>query len=459
MNDGNVRRNLLIIDDDQLFCETVKDEFCSPLLEIHTAYSAADGLRVCHNHNIDIVLLDENLPDSQGHLICPEILESNEQCKILFITAHPSFEHAIQAIRAGAHDYLLKPFELEELRLSIKRALQMSEYERVQLLQSYKAIKDQQNSILIGSLGQSGGIYELVKRATEVRSPVLITGDTGTGKTLLARNIHYASPCHDAPFVFINCATLPENLIESELFGYEKGAFTGAVTSRKGVFELAEGGTLFLDEIATMPLHLQAKLLGVLDNGTIRRLGGQSQITVDVRIIAATNTDLETAINNNLFRKDLYYRISVLCIHIPPLRARSEDIPEFCRHFINLFGGNPDLDLDEHEIRLLQQYEWPGNVRELRNILERSYILHKKHLRPSELLFVAEGKMSDKSTGGSHPSHGPISLDEMEKNYIMEILKKKGGNLTQTAKTLCISLSTLKRKVKLFRLTDTVQID
>ncbi|HRY35499.1 MAG TPA: response regulator, partial [Smithellaceae bacterium] len=201
MNDGNVKRNLLIIDDDKLFCETVKDEFRSPLLEIHTAYSAAEGLHICRSYNIDVVLLDENLPDSQGHLICPEILDRNEQCKILFITAHPSFEHAIQAIRSGAHDYLLKPFELEELRLSIKRALQMSEFERAQLLQSYKAIKDQQNSILIGTLGQNGGVYELVKRATEVRSPVLITGDTGTGKTLLARHIHYASPCHEAPFV------------------------------------------------------------------------------------------------------------------------------------------------------------------------------------------------------------------------------------------------------------------
>lgn len=459
MNDGNVRKNLLIIDDDELFCETVKDEFRSPLLEIHTAYSAAEGLQVCRHHNIDIVLLDENLPDSQGHLICPQILESNEQCKILFITAHPSFEHAIQAIRSGAHDYLLKPFELEELRLSIKRALQMSEFERAQLLQSYKAIKDQQNSILIGSLGQDGGVCELVKRATEVRSPVLITGDTGTGKTLLARHIHYASPCHEAPFVFVNCATLPENLIESELFGYEKGAFTGAVTSRKGVFELAEGGTLFLDEIATMPLHLQAKLLGVLDNGTIRRLGGQSQITVNVRIIAATNTDLEAAIHNNLFRKDLYYRISVLCIHIPPLKARTEDIPHFCRHFISLFGGNPDRDLDEKEIRLLQQYDWPGNVRELRNILERSYILHKKQLRPSELLFGTETKTPGKHLGIVHASHDPLSLEEMEKNYIIETLGKKGGNLTQTAKALSISLSTLKRKVRLFRLTNTGQIE
>lgn len=459
MNDLTTRKNLLVIDDDTFFCETVKEAFRSTVLEVYTAYTAGEGLRICRNQNIDIVLLDEKLPDGHGHLICPDIIELNEQCKILFITAHPSFEHAIQALRSGAHDYLLKPFELEELQLSIKRALQMSELERAKLLQSYKATKDQGNSILIGSLGKSGDVYELVKRATEVRSPVLITGDTGTGKTLLARHIHYQSPCREAPFVFVNCATLPENLIESELFGHEKGAFTGAVSSCKGVFELAEGGTLFLDEIATMPLHLQAKLLGVLDNGTLRRLGGQSQITVNVRIIAATNTDLETAIKNNLFRKDLYYRINVLGIQIPPLNSRCEDIPEFCRHFITLFGGNPDSDLDENEIRLLQQYSWPGNVRELRNILERSYILHKNRLRPSELLYGAHGKPAGIIESHCIALPESIPLDEMERSYILKILHRKKGNLAQTAKTLGISLSTLKRKVKQYRMNNQVQND
>jgi DNA-binding NtrC family response regulator len=457
MNDISVRKNLLVIDDDQLFCESVREEFGNPVLDVFTAYTAHDGLTICKNNNIDVVLLDENLPDRQGHLICPDILDYNEQCKIVFITAHPSFEHAIQAIRAGAHDYLLKPFELEELRLSVTRSLQMSEFERAKLLQSYKATKDQQNSILIGSLGKTGDVYQLVKRAIEVHSPVLITGETGTGKTLLARHIHYASSCHDKPFVFVNCATLPDNLIESELFGHEKGAFTGALSSHKGVFELAEGGTLLLDEIATMPLHLQAKLLGVLDNGTLRRLGGQSQITVNVRIIAATNTDLETAIKNNHFRKDLYYRISVLCIHIPPLSAHSEDIPEFCRHFITLFGGNPDLDLDENEIRLLQQYNWPGNVRELRNVLERSYILHKNRLRPSELLYGSDGQTIGHIESTEITLSEPLSLDEMERSYILKILHQKGGNLTQAAKALQISLSTLKRKIKQYRMTDQVQ--
>ena len=451
MDDSTPKKNLLVIDDDAFFCDAVKEAFRSTVLEVYTAYTAAQGLQVCRNRNIDIVLLDEKLPDGHGHQLCPDIIDLNEQCKILFITAHPSFEHAIQAIRSGAHDYLLKPFELEELHLSVKRALQMTELERAKLLQSYKATKDQANSVLVGTLGKSGEAYQLVRRATEVRSPILITGDTGTGKTVLARHIHYASPWHDAPFVFVNCATLPENLIESELFGHEKGAFTGAVNSRKGVFELAEGGTLFLDEIATMPLGLQAKLLATLDNGCLRRLGGQSEIRVNVRIIAATNADLETLIGNNLFRKNLYYRLNVLCIHIPSLSERCEDIPELCRHFVSLFGRNPESDLDESEIQLLQQYPWPGNVRELRNILERSCILHKTRLRPSELLYGTNGKPADRTESSDSHLPEPASLEEMERNHILETLRNKQGNLTQTAKTLGISLSTLKRKLKLYR--------
>ncbi|MBN1548624.1 MAG: sigma-54-dependent Fis family transcriptional regulator [Syntrophaceae bacterium] len=394
MKIDSIRKKLLIIDDDEIFCDAVKEEFSGPSLEVLTAYTAKDGLKTCKEHNIDIILLDEKLPDSHGHRICPDILDINDQSKILFITAHPSFENAIQAIRAGAHDYLLKPFELAELRMSVRRALQMQEYDHVRQIQSYKASKDQANAILVGSLGRQGDVYQLIKRASEVDSPVLITGDTGTGKNVVARHIHYASPFREAPFIFVNCATLPENLIESELFGHEKGAFTGAIASRKGVFELAEGGTLFLDEIATMPLSLQAKLLGILDTGSLRRLGGQTQIKVNVRIIAATNADLDLMMSQNQFRKDLYYRLNVLCIHIPPLSGRVQDIPEFCRHFITLFGGNPETALDSTEISLLQQYSWPGNVRELRNILERSYILHKIHLHPSELLFGTNEEVS-----------------------------------------------------------------
>ncbi len=455
MNDLPVKKTLLVIDDDPFFCDAVRETFCGTVLEVFTAYTAAAGLDICRNINIDIVLLDENLPDRQGHLICAEILELNEQCKILFITAHPSFEHAIQAIRSGAHDYLLKPFELEELHLSVERALQMNILERAQLLQSYKASKDQENSIMVGMLGQRGAASQIVRRAAEVRSPILITGETGTGKTVLARHIHYGSMYREAPFVFVNCATLPENLIESELFGHERGAFTGAVSSRKGVFELAEGGTLFLDEIATMPLHLQTKLLATLDNGSLRRLGGQSEIRVTVRIIAATNADLESLIRDNLFRRDLYYRLNVLSIHIPPLRERPEDISELCRHFVTLLGRNPKRDLDDREIGLLRQYDWPGNARELRNILERSCILHPGRLRPSELLFglktQTENRPSISPPTATINQADTLTLEEIEQCHILDMLQRQRGNITRTAKALGISLSTLKRKIKRYQ--------
>ena len=449
MTDSPFQRNLLVIDDDPFFCDSIQDAFRSTILEVYTASTAREGLQMCKKHNIDVVLLDENLPDGYGHTICPDILAANEQCKILFITAHPSFEHAVQAIRAGAHDYLLKPFELEELQLSVKRALQMSELERTQLLQSYKTKKDQEKYALIGTLGKNGETYKMVCHAAEVQAPILITGDTGTGKTILARHIHYMSSSRNAPFIFVNCATLPESLIESELFGHEKGAFTGAVSTRKGVFELAEGGTLFLDEIATMPIHLQAKLLSTLDNGAIRRVGGQSEIRVQVRIIAATNSDLETMIRDNLFRKDLFYRLNVLSIHIPPLRERPEDIPVLCRHFVSMFCRSPHQKIDPEEIRLLQQYDWPGNVRELKNILERSCILHRNKLHPSTLLYDAAPHHEEESPPLLPDI--PLTLEELEKRHILKILDMKKGNITQAAKALGISLSTMKRKLQQFK--------
>lgn len=457
MTDTTFQRNLLVIDDDPFFCDSVQEAFRSTILEVYTVPTAKEGLQICKKRNIDIVLLDENLPDGYGHTICPDIIAANEQCKILFITAHPSFEHAVQAIRAGAHDYLLKPFELEELHLSVKRALQMSALERTQLLQSYKTRKDQEKYALIGTLGKNGDAYKMVRHAAEVQAPILITGDTGTGKTILARHIHYMSYARNAPFVSVNCATLPESLIESELFGHEKGAFTGAVSTRKGVFELAEGGTLFLDEIATMPIHLQAKLLSTLDNGAIRRVGGQSEIRVQVRIIAATNSDLEIMIRDNLFRKDLFYRLNVLSIHIPSLRNRQEDIPDLCHHFLSLFGRHP-RDIEPDEIQLLQRYNWPGNVRELKNIIERSCILHKEKLHPSTLLYHTMPLAEEHKTLPSSPDT-VLTLEELEKHHILKILDAKKGNITQAAKTLGISLSTMKRKLQQFGTRQTVQND
>ena len=445
-------RSILVIDDDKLFCSAVTDSFKNETTNVLTAHTGEDGLAMCSQHKVDVVLLDQKLPDGEGVSLCPSILSHHDQTKIIFITAYPSFNNAVEAIKMGAYDYLSKPFELEELQLAIERALRTLELERIEQLQSYKDDKENEETVLVSGNGGFTEILHLVDVAASADAPVLITGETGTGKSVVARSIHYKGLNHKKVFICLNCAALPENLIEAELFGCEKGAFTGAVTARKGIFELAEGGTLFLDEIGAMPLHLQSKLLGVLEDKKIRRIGGESMKFVDVRIIAATNTDLEGSVEKGTFREDLYYRLSVIRIHIPPLRDRSEDIPELCRYFIHTMAHGCNVNLPDSEVARLMVYGWPGNVRELKNVLERSFILHKgAELRPSAFLnggLTPTSATSSTSSGGN----GNSSLAEVERRHIQHVLNTCSGNYTRTARALGISLSTLKRKVKRFGL-------
>jgi transcriptional regulator with PAS, ATPase and Fis domain len=285
----------------------------------------------------------------------------------------------------------------------------------------------------------------MVGLAATSDSPVLITGETGTGKTLAAKAIHYRGPSPKAPFISINCASLPESLIEAELFGYEKGAYTGAVASRKGLFEMAEGGTLFLDEIGEMPVHLQAKLLSVIEEKKLRRLGSESVRTVTVRIIAATGTKIEDFLGKT-FRKDLYYRLSVIRMHIPPLRERRSDIPQLCIHLMKTISGGYEVSFSDAESARLSHYDWPGNVRELKNILERAYLLQKgQEFRPADLL----GETPQPQAAGTGGADAPLlPLEDVEMQHIRFVLDRLAGNYTQAAKALGISLSTLKRKLK-----------
>jgi len=287
-----------------------------------------------------------------------------------------------------------------------------------------------------------------VELAASSNSPVLITGETGTGKTLVAKAIHYRSRAARLPFIGINCASLPESLIEAELFGYEKGAFTGAVAARKGIFEMAEGGTLFLDEIGDIPMHLQAKLLSVIEEKKLRRLGSESLRPVNARIMAATNAQLEDSLGKT-FRKDLYYRLSVIRIHIPPLRERRSELPALCRHLLKTISGGRDVSLTTQELDNLTGYGWPGNVRELRNVLERSVLLHLGgELRPSELLHAAEQCTEAVPSAPAAADEEVLTLEEVENRHIRRVLAGFSGNYTRAAKALGISLSTLKRKLK-----------
>lgn len=446
MSERSGKKTLLMIDDDTIFCDYVKDYLREEPIDVLVAHTAKDGLECCSRRTIDIVLLDQQLPDAEGHTLCPEILKCNDQVKIIFVTAFPSFKNAVTAIKNGAYDYLTKPFEREALRLAIGQALRTIELERFEQLQDYRQTSESKTTVFVGKEGLSE-ILELKELAARSDSPVLITGETGTGKTMLAKAIHYQSARSALPFISINCAALPESLIEAELFGYEKGAFTGAATARKGIFEMADGGTLFLDEIGEMPPHLQAKLLSVIDDKLVRKIGGSSTRFVDVRIIAATGIDLGSLVGKT-FRRDLFYRLSVLQIHLPPLRERRGDIPALCSHLIATLCGQKEVVLSQDELAKLMAYDWPGNVRELKNILERAAMLQRgSELKPSLLL--------ERTTQPLSPvEQKPLRIDEllpleeMERRHIRYALEQMGNNYTRTAKTLGVSLSTLKRKIK-----------
>jgi DNA-binding NtrC family response regulator len=445
------RKTLLIIDDEKVFCNTVRDYLENERLEVLAAHTGAEGIAVCSSRKVDVVLLDQKLPDGEGHALAPTILEKNDQTKIIFITAFPSFENAVTAVRLGAHDYLSKPFDIEELRLTIENTLRTLDLERVEQIQNYARDKEREASVIIGSHGAFGEVVRLVDMAAAMDGPVLITGETGTGKNLVAKTIHYKSAFARSAFISINCAALPDNLIEAELFGYEKGAFTGATATKKGLFEIADGGTVFLDEIGDMPLHLQTKLLSVLEDKMVRRIGSTAVTSVSVRIIAATNAELENALGKT-FRKDLYFRLSVVRIHVPPLREHREDIPALCSYLLAHIAGGRAVELPEAEIDKLKEYDWPGNVRELRNILERALFLQKNSvLTPSQLIQRTTAVLQ--SMVQNQPSSREIKkLAQVEQELIHNALFLLKGNLTQSAKALGISLSTLKRKIKEYSL-------
>lgn len=447
-----VKRQILIIDDNDIFCDSVTDLLADDQTDVLTAHTGRDGLKICSEKKIDVVILDQKLPDTQGVNLCPSILKHNEQTKIIFVTAYPSFKNAIDAIKVGAHDYLSKPFEMAELELTIKQAFRTQELEKGEQLQNYHSSRESKEFDLIAGEGPFDDIRKMIDLAADSDAPVLITGETGTGKNVVARAIHLKSALPAKLFLTVNCAAFPESLIEAELFGAEKGAFTGASASRKGIFELAEGGTLVLDEIGSMPIHLQSKLLGVLEEKKIRRIGGETVKQTNVRVIAIANNDLETAIREKTFRNDLYYRLSVIRLHVPPLKERKEDIPKLCEYFISRMARNQNVSLAAGELSRLTDYSWPGNVRELKNVIERSLIIQRDGpLKPSHLL--RDNKMAHSYASQTNDDEEEIlTFEDLEKKYIGLALKKYSGNYSQSAKALGISLSTFKRKLKAYNL-------
>ncbi len=441
-------RTLLVVDDDPLIARAIHDRLSSDVLEVIAAHDAASGLDACEKRSVDVVVLDQRLPDGDGHALCGRIHELHPAAKIVFVTAYPSFDHAVQALKAGAYDYLCKPFELEALAVSVRRCCDSLDLERAERREAYRKAKDGEESVLVGRGDAMERVRAALRLAAGSDAPVLVTGETGTGKNLVAKAIHFGGPRSAGPFIALNCAALPEHLVEAELLGWDRGAFTGAVASREGVVEMADGGTLFLDEIGEMPVQLQTKLLSILEDREVRRLGGRSARKIDLRVVAATNADLEERVAGGRFRPDLFYRLDVVRMRLPPLRERPGDVPELCRHLLRkLAGARRDVSIAAEELERLQAYRWPGNVRELRNILERSLVLHRDRLRPSELL-AAVGRVAPPTSPREPALEGTFSLEAVERRHIEAALLREEGNLARTARALGIALTTLKRKLK-----------
>jgi two-component system NtrC family response regulator len=439
------QHTVLIIDDDRLLCEMTREFLASDSMKVMAAFSAKEGLELCARHHVDVVLLDQKLPDAEGHDLCPQIIGLAEAAKIIFITAYPSFKNAMQAIENGAFSYLTKPFDLKELRLAIDKCLRINELEKAEASIHYQNEAGEGGADLVGAAGSLAAIAAQIRTAAATGAPVLITGETGTGKSLVARHIHQQSR-RRGPFMAINCAALPEQLIESELFGHEKGAFSGAHAVKKGLLEIAENGSILLDEIGEMGFHLQAKLLGVLDEMHIRRIGGVVSHPVQVRIMAATNVSLELKIKDREFREDLYYRLNVMRIHLPPLRERKQDIPLLAGVFLRELAPHRAGGLSARDLNSLSAYPWPGNVRELRNVIERAILHAPGHGELGLSAWIPAAEAAPSGPWKTSPEDGVRTLAEIESRYIASVLEKFANNYSQTAKALGISLNTLKKK-------------
>ena len=452
--------SVLVVDDEELTLRTVSRGLREEGYEVFTAGSGEDALRVFAGENPDLVLLDIVLPGIDGVEVLKRMRASNPAAIVLMMSAYHLVDRAVEAMKAGAYDYLVKPFHLADLMTTLRRASEMLAL-RVRVRGDVERAKGRYDfGRVVTQNPAMRSMLEMAKKAAEAdHTTILILGESGTGKGVLARAIHYASPRAQMPLVELNCAALPENLLESELFGFEPGAFTDARRRKEGLLERAHGGTLFLDEVGNMSAAMQAKLLRVLEEGTFMRLGGTRSITVNVRLVAATNTDLKEAVSKGQFREDLYYRLNVVPLVIPPLRTRKEDIVplalEMVRHL------NPELHksftgFSPAAAELLQNYPWPGNIRELRNVIERTMILAPDGdidamYLPEEIREHRAAEMEETVVAGyevSPTGHQFVSLREYEDEYIREVLAATGNNKTQAARMLGIHPTSLLRRLK-----------
>ena len=457
----NRKGNILVVDDERSMREFLEIFFQREGYGVTTA-PGVDEAEVClENEEIDVVITDMQMPRRGGLDLLHAARELSPETAVVVITAYASTDSAIAAMREGAYDYITKPFKVDEIRLVVEKAL-----EKQQLASENERLKNQLKSTLSGHptiIGNSRGIrevFDLISQVADTRTSVLISGESGTGKELVARALHDQSERCEKAFVALNCGAIPENLLESELFGHEKGSFTGAVGEKKGLFEIADGGTLFLDEIAELSLALQVKLLRAIQEKTIRRVGGTADIAVNVRLLSATNQDLESAVAAGEFRNDLFYRLNVIQISLPALRERREDIPALLRHFLEKLSRDAGRSIDavsEEAMKKLMAYDYPGNVRELENIVERAVALSKGGEIELDALppNVLDTKAS--STAPVIPAEGvklETLLEDYERSLLTESLRLSGGIKKQAAKLLGISFRSFRYRVEKLELED-----
>ena len=446
-----MKAKVLIVDDDTSMCELLAEGLTQQGYDARWKASGQEALAEIELRSFDVVLTDINMRDMNGLELCQRATEAHPELPVLVITAFGSMETAVQAIRAGAYDFITKPFDIDVVGIAIERAVKHGVLTReVQRLQ--RAVDESRRfDELLGASPAMKEVYDLLERVAESESTVLVSGESGTGKELVARALHRRSKRATGPFVAINCAAMPEQLLESELFGHTKGAFTDARTARPGLFVQAKGGTIFLDEIGDMPLGLQPKLLRALQERTVRPVGGDHETPIDVRVVAASNRDLETAIEERKFREDLYYRINVIHVELPPLRARGADVLLLAQHYLEHFAAQSQKDvrsLDPEAAERLSAYAWPGNVRELANCLERAVALTRGESVGSADLpeKIRNYRTSHMLVAATDPSE-LVPLEEVEKRYILRVLEAVGGNKTLAAQVLGLDRKTLYRKL------------
>jgi len=455
---------ILVVDDEPNYRIVLSELLGEEGYTVFTADNAQQAYDIARDTDLDLVLTDMRMPGKDGLQLLAELKEFNRELPVIMITAFGEVDKAVTAMQAGAFNYLTKPFKNEELLISIKKAI-----DHYAVLRENSRLREEMNdrysfANIIGKNRAMQHLYSMIEKVAPTGSSVLITGESGTGKELVAKAIHIYSPRKDAPFISLNCAALPENLLESELFGHEKGAFTGAISLRKGRFELAHHGSLFLDEIGELPLALQAKLLRVLQEQNFERVGGTKSISVDVRIITATNKELKEEVDKGNFREDLYYRLNVVHLHLPPLRERQDDIPMLVAHFLakqKKLLGRDKLEITPEALRLLIRLPWDGNIRELENTIERAAILCSRDIITAEDVQPevepgASEKLLDQEVDieGMIPAGGrmPEVLDTIEKKMIENALERADFVQAHAAEELGITKSLLQYKMKKYGL-------